>query len=226
MGRGRARTTRPAASGPVRWLRLAGRQGQDRGLVLDFVAETAATGHGQHVHQLGELLAAGDRVRVVIRLGGPTEVTIELLTRAGIETSLGGGGTPAAEETTHGPPEEPPPPPAEGGTSSFPTSIEAAKEEETGEEGWVQGGAVPVYDLPALAAEVAADSLRGMPCQVMTQPAPPADPDPEPRQVAITQELAPLERIETRQQQIARLRAEVASGAYDAGGRLRQRLGR
>jgi len=81
----------------------------------------------------------------------------------------GGSGTSSAEGA--GPPE--PPPAAEGATSSFPPSIEAAKGEEGGEAG--------KHDAPL---------SDGEPDLVVAAPKPPPE---EERQVAITQELAPLE---------------------------------
>lgn len=105
MARAGRRTTPPGGSAPV-WLRLEGKTIEPDGLTLEFVAAAQRSGHGQRPDQLGELLAAGDLVRIRIRLDGP--VTID------VQTSLGGLGTPAAEDHTTVPPEMPSPPPAEG----------------------------------------------------------------------------------------------------------------
>lgn len=106
MAPAKARTTPPGGSAPV-WLRLERKTVETDGLTLEFVAAATRSGHGQRPDQLVELLAAGDLVRIRIRLDGP--VTID------VQTSLGGLGTPATEEQSLGPPEDSAPPsPAEG----------------------------------------------------------------------------------------------------------------
>lgn len=169
------------------WLRLEGRTIEPDGMTLELVATAKEEGRGQPLSLFAELLAPGDRVRVSIRIKRPAEVTVEI---------LGGLGTPAAEVHSLGPPEvAQPPPPAEGA--------------------WVQEGVIPVYDLPALAAAVAdagkhdASLSDGAGEMVVAAPALapesilPLSPtsvglekeeEPPEREVAITQELAPLER--------------------------------
>jgi hypothetical protein len=149
MARAGPRTTR-AGSAPARWLRLDRKTTEADGLTLEFEATAEVDGHGQHPAQLGELLAAGDLVRIRIRLDGPSEVTIEA------QTSLGGGlGTPAAEVNSLGPPED----------TALPPPVEGPPDREVN------------ITLPLSPASVGPKK---------------EEEQPEERQVAITQELAPL----------------------------------
>jgi hypothetical protein len=206
MGRADHHTELPPA-----WLRLESRTIEPDGMTLEFTATAAQDGRGQPMARFAELLAAGDLVRLSIRVGQPIEVTVQIAAVAvADEVRLGGGsGTPAAEVNSLGPPEVTQPPlPAVGDLYPDP-------------------GTDPVPEP--------ADRYR---C--------PAD-VPE-REVALTQEVAPLEpaaeprrmrgpdlkprrmrgpgRSQGAPSDVAELRARIKHGEYAPFGELRTRLAR
>jgi hypothetical protein len=188
---------------PPAWLRLESRTIEPDGMTLEFTATAAQDGRGQPMARFGELLAAGDLVRLSIRVGQPIEVTVQIAAVAVADEFItgGGSGTPAAEVNSLGPPEVTQPPlPAVG----------------------------ELYPDPQIGTDA------------------PAEP-PE-REVAITQEVAPLEpaaeprrmrgpdlkprrmrgpgRSQGAPSDVAELRARIKHGEYAPFGELRTRLAR